>query len=728
MKVFTSLLFGFLVPTIQFCSCVHAATNHSNVVKQCNVTVTVFPGKPAEIINKDVTIPENFSVSYNNPNAALDIKRGKQKNLSVTVFTELGDTIQLIIRTNDTCKLYVTIKVSTSCPFGYLYNSLVKMCTCNDVQNVIKCNSLAFTFEVLVGYCVGSEDTTDSNQSLLVVARCPFTDLRNYIYSTYQSNDSNVSAAFCNQLHRKNALCRECISNHGISVYSDIFQCIECTFTYPLKNLFTYLSIEIIPTSIFFLVILYFHIRITSGPANGFIFFAQMMVTPFEATFLRYLLNWFFFSLDNDDDYVAKGMYQSVIIPYSVWNLDFYRIIGKDICLSQALGPIDVLVLRYISILYPLFLLVLSYIIIELQAMNFRPVLWMLKILCFPCMRWRRVWKAKISILDAFATYVLLSYTKLMYTSFSLISQTEVYGSRAKTIVSRFDPKIDISSSQYTHYVALSIVMMLLFGLFPPILLTFYQFKSCLSCLERLGLRRPGLEQFVLAFQGCYKDGENGTADRRFFAGLYFVFRFLMVLFYTIPSDTRVTLGFKVFACTLFLLVCGTLQPYKKTKYTVFDCLFFALLATIAVIQFYIYTDIQITEELSHDTFLNFFLLYIPLLYITCYVAHWLFVCIKNRESNPYLLLINNDDNELRDTPPIEGREGCCGRPVNINISPRPSITHTEVSIATLSHHDSSDNENPIRGENEVTPLLPKKREMRIISQHAATLSQDDNY
>ena len=691
-------------------SCVNSEAETKILTKNCSsqrFPLQVIPGRLTTLTNVNLT--NNFSVWYNNSNVSLGITRYSEVRSDIMVNAELGELINVTINDRDRCKYSFAVNVSSSCPLGFVYNKTMKMCSCNLIKNFTKCDG--YSYEVLVGYCT----TTENVDNAQILAKCPFTNLYNGIYITVP--DTSNSSLFCSQFNRKHKLCSECIDEYGISMYSDTFRCIHCNGSHR-GQLASYLAIELIPTTVFFLVILYFHIGITSGPANGFIFFAQIIGTPFEATFIKYNLNLFFNPLD--DKYVATYMYEAVTDPYSIWNLDFYRIFGNDICFSKELRAIDILTLRYISAVYPLFLLVLCYVIIELQAMNFRPVLWMLKVVCFPCMRWQRVWKAKISIVDTFAAYVLLSYTKTMYISFYLLSKTEVYeGTRH---VLSFDPSIEAYTGKHMKYVALSILIILLVGLFPVILLTSYQFKYFHTCLERLRLRRPGMEQFVLAFQRCYKDGENGTPDRRFFAGLYFVFRLMLVVIITISEDTTIVLALVMLGSIIFMLACAIAQPYKKAKYNFLDCFFFALLAIISGGQYYMYTDSLISGDQTRGTLALYFLVYIPLIYIMFYVGYWLFLCIKNRESNPYILTLNNNEDDHRNSLNVE-RENFSNRPVNINISPRPSITHTEVSIAELSQDEVSD-ENQMRRGSETTPLL-FRREMKIISQHAATSSQE---
>ena len=693
-------LFVIILPTVILsCECANRCNNDST-------PISVVPGKPT-ILPIATLSSTDISISFDNAITSFEFHKSIKGNVSLSIYSDLDHTIGVTIASNKS-QCNITIKTLPLCPPGFSFDEKRKTCTCLNLMKlypIFKCNHENFTAKVLVDYCVN----LDNNNTL--ATRCPFAGLQSDVYTLLEQVNNR---SFCAGLNRHLSYCHNCIDDHGVSVYSDTFKCIYCKSS-RWSDILWYVAFETIPASIFFLFVLYFHIGVTSGPANGFIFFSQIVTMPFEVTFLRFVTTLAITSLSNFR-YLTRVFVDSVIDPYSIWSLDFYRIVLNDqICLSRGLRAIDVFTLRYLSTLFPLLLLLCAYVIIELQAMNVRPVLWFLSIVCFPCMRWRRVWKAKISILDAFASYFLLSYTKLMYISILLLSRTRVLGSSDSYYVPSVDPSFKYFSKDHVPFFILSVLFILTFGAFPPLLLTFYQHKSCASCLERVHVKRPGLEQFVLAFQQCYKDGTNGSVDRRFFAGLYFVFRVIIIAGYTLQVSSFIVL-YKAVACIIFLFICAISQPYKKAVYTFIDCLFFAILALLSILQFYMYTLLHQEGNVTRNFLAYYFFLYIPLLYMIIYVVCWLLRYFKNRGSNRYLLINNNDDNDKEN----EEREEHRG-PVHIDISPRPSITHTEVSITELSQEDGLDSDN---ANSETDPLL-KKQEMKIFSQHAATLSQE---
>ena len=76
------------------------------------------------------------------------------------------------------------------------------------------------------------------------------------------------------------------------------------------------------------------------------------------------------------------------------------------------------------------------------------------------------------------------------------------------------------------------------------------------------------------AFQGCYKDGTNGTRDCRYFAALYLLVRIAMYVGITaLPASYRG--GFYDLIAIVILLVfvisISKFQPYKSPSYNLID-------------------------------------------------------------------------------------------------------------------------------------------------------------
>ena len=100
---------------------------------------------------------------------------------------------------------------------------------------------------------------------------------------------------------------------------------------------------------------------------------------------------------------------------YGVFNLEFFHYVLPPFCISSRLRPIHIFSLGYISAFYPFLLILLTWFCVELHGRNFRPIVWLWKPFhgCF--VRLRRGWNTKSDLIDVFASFFLLSCSKIMY-------------------------------------------------------------------------------------------------------------------------------------------------------------------------------------------------------------------------------------------------------------------------------------------------------------------------
>ena len=104
---------------------------------------------------------------------------------------------------------------------------------------------------------------------------------------------------------------------------------------------------------------------------------------------------------------------QAIVAMYSIWNLDFFRGLYPDICLD--VSTLTVLALDYAVAIYPLLLTVISYFLIQLHARNVRIVVILWKPFRYIFTLLRRNWDSKTTVIDAYATFYILSFTKILY-------------------------------------------------------------------------------------------------------------------------------------------------------------------------------------------------------------------------------------------------------------------------------------------------------------------------
>ena len=548
----------------------------------------------------------------------------------------------ILLQTSDTRTVYSRLEINLlPCPPGYTQNITESMaCKCRGGQSFagyVFCPQYTNS-SIFVGNCISYSEVKIKGiaSKEVILARCPF-------FAGYQLSGATISLpmnvneldeAFCRKnWSRTGKLCSNCTSNRGISVFSSTYDCIKCTES--VTNWLIYIAVTFLPLTIFFLIIVIFQVGVTSPQANGYIFFSQIITIPLAELLIESAWT-LVLAHDNPNLHSSKHkahiLTDVLLFPYSIWSLDFFRIFFADkVCLHKSLRVIHVLALQYIPAFYPIFLVIISYILIELHARNCRPVVWLWKPFCFLCVRFRRKWEAKTSIIDAFATFILLSYTKILLVSISLLTPTNVLISNGTTVgrILNYDPSVDFFQGDHLPFAILALAILVAFAI-PPLLLLLYPSQTFQRCLNFFKLQSHCLQTFVDAFQGCYKNGADGGPERRYFAGIYFLFRIIIFLIYTVINDLSEQFAFLQGAYLVFILTFVILRPYKKDRYNILDSLIISILAATNLTSAYIYNHLRIYKSLLHGLwYFTYALFHIPTLYMAGFIIYWF--CIHSK-------------------------------------------------------------------------------------------------
>ena len=144
----------------------------------------------------------------------------------------------------------------------------------------------------------------------------------------------------------------------------------------------------------------------------------------------------------------------------------------------------------------------------------------------------RRQWNIQSYIVNALATFIVLSYVKILNTSFEFLLPSHVYNNKGHIVNKAYwyyNGSVDMASKNYLPYLIVAVFMLLTFNALPLILLAIYPFR----CVQRLLDNclpvwcKVALQIYVDTFQGCYRDT---THDYRYFFALYMAVRFLNLL------------------------------------------------------------------------------------------------------------------------------------------------------------------------------------------------------
>ena len=213
---------------------------------------------------------------------------------------------------------------------------------------------------------------------------------------------------------RRGRLCSQCQDMYYTSTYSYDFECMRCTSSV-WRNTLRYIATAYFPLTLFFIVVVLFRISVASPHLNGIVAVCQFLSCPLH---LRGIVQG------------TKHTRMFVIVKilatsYGIWNLDFFRTVIPPICLP--LSTLQTLALDYLVALYPLVLVLVTYALLTAYERGVGVVV----LLCTPfhrcAVRLRKKWKLKHSIIDAFVTFLLLSYVKLLNTSIDFLILMNVY-------------------------------------------------------------------------------------------------------------------------------------------------------------------------------------------------------------------------------------------------------------------------------------------------------------
>ena len=505
--------------------------------------------------------------------------------------------------------LLISVAYGEACP-TWLYPSGDGECLCGaTLGTVVVCNNETQQVGVLDTYCITSNGD-DSNTS--VVGSClAAVDhgerllSRVGYYNKVFGNLSEQEEKTCGYLNRHGRLCGKCIPNHYASAYSYDIKCYPCTSSV-WRSVAEYVCIAYLPLTIFLCVVIVFCINVTSPAMNAPVFCCQILSSP---SLLIFLLR-----------YSRTLHYMKFLSTlYGIWNLDFFRLLIPPMCLP--LDTMQMMALDYLVAVYPLLLLTCVYVLLRAHDRGCRLVVRLWRPFLWCTARLRQQWNVRRSIIDAFATFFLLSYIKLLDVSHVLLTYTNVYNATG-SLVGNFlfyDATVEYMGPEHRPYAVLAILVFVVGVLFPLVLLLLYPMQWFQKCLNRCGLNSPGLQMFMQCFQGYYRDQTDGGRECRYFAAMYPAFRIAAYFIYS-ANLGRTCYVYFIFLCVLVIAAVVFVSPYKQQyeKYNKLDVAM--ILSLVAIFGGFILTttDIdpkQLPPQVGY-TFCYLFAL-VPLVYIT---------------------------------------------------------------------------------------------------------------
>ena len=431
---------------------------------------------------------------------------------------------------------------------------------------------------IQAGICVTQFDSSN----LTVAGLCPYylKHVRKFIGSNYISFPANMFLTeltnfSCGAYNREGRLCAKCIPGYGPAVYAFSLICAECSIN-GVVGWVLYLCLVPFPITVFYFIVIILNICATAPPFTAFVLMCQtycMMELVYVPLKSKLVINF--------KHKLLLYLLQTVRVLCGFWNLDYFRFLVPPFCVSSHLSNMHALSLEYIHVMYPLVLILITFICVELHARNFTLVVVLWKPFHKYVSYLRRHWDPRASIINAFSTFLLLNLSKLVfvagyclwYTKLYIVSPTLWITNQTNFLYN--DPTIYRYSKHHLPYLLCSVIFLVMFFTIPTLLLCLYPtklFRSVVQC--SLSLRwQQGMSAFIDTFQGHYKDGTNNTRDYRAASGIHLVVIFLMILIsygYTSSISERVKAvdyiqPILVAVSLFYALACPCKQKYANT-------------------------------------------------------------------------------------------------------------------------------------------------------------------
>ena len=457
------------------------------------------------------------------------------------------------------------------CPtWMYRKNMQDKECTCGDkLDNAITCFNEKYRVILQKNFCY----ILSKELNTTLIGTCPYSD-----GGLLPINESELRdySHLCHNFYRRGQLCGECNKNYTLPVYSYYLGCVKCEdYSYGWVK---FIAAAFLPLTLFYIMVIVFRISVNSSTLSGFVLVSQILATP---SYVHEV-----YSHNQVNPYYHVSNLSQLIIDagiaiYAIWNLDFFRSFYKPICLYPDLRYQHVLLLDYAVAVYPLLLIFITFICVKLHD-NFAIVVWFWSPFHKCLVRFRKQWNIRSYLVNALATFIVLSYVKILNVSFEFLISSRVYNMEGHIVYKGYwyyDGRVDMTSREYLPYLVLALSMLLIFNVFPLVLLTLYPFKcfqhflNCFPCLRC----KLALQLFMDTFHGCYKDNEH---DYRHFAALYLALRFFNLLLFSILRNRN---GYAPVASLLFmfaLALVAKFQPYKNKRSNTVDIVMLLTLIT----------------------------------------------------------------------------------------------------------------------------------------------------
>ena len=393
------------------------------------------------------------------------------------------------------------------------------------------------------------------NVNILVVGDCSYGPVSNVTrrkYTLLPIDPAQVNSTLCDPYKRKGLFCGECQEGFGPAVYSFDLHCANCSHMSTATAVSLYLLLELVPITVFFFVVLVFRPILLTGPQLGYVMGCQAIVNALQ--YSRYI----YFSLFDNVAWPLFVLGHVGLGLAGIWNLEFFRFVIPAFCVSEDVGEIHVLMLGFFSSLYPLFLVSVTYIFIELN--------------CFPKKIFDSI-SIRNSIIHAFSTFTMLSIFSTLCKAYAILQTSTVMdiSGNVRGSVLQLDPTIKMWSFKHYPYMVTSLSLVFFLVICPGLFLIVYPTRLYRALSQGLSTRKQlALNIFAETINCGFKDGLNGTRDCRLIPGIMIFCAVIFVVLMSVLPHCGFN-GFPPLTIAMIFIVLALCISYTspcKTKVT----------------------------------------------------------------------------------------------------------------------------------------------------------------
>ena len=466
--------------------------------------------------------------------------------------TETESTV--LLYTSNVRRVTVRFKIKiVTCPAGFVIN--IKECVCitaqphNDMG--IICNESNHTATRPQGIWISISGGN------LEAGYCPpgyCSDNLTLSFTKYQT--LNV----CKE-GREGRLCGKCKNGYSVFYHRANFGCGKNSCLCWLGWLFFLLS-EVVPVTLTFVAIMGTGGALSSGPTNGLIFYAQVVL-------LLRLSGEEYFDLQQ----VIITLQDILSLFYGAFNLDFFVHEKLSFCLWKKADYFGILWVNYLIRLYSLVLVGVTIAVLKYSHKLYSAA----KSLGI---RFPSINKSAIHGITAF---LVLTYSKNVTLSLTLLRPGYIYNASRNYSVVFYKGVSMYNDHQFIPLVVVACLSLFFVAVIPTLLLILYPLHykvlSLAGCSESKHVKKltsplEKLKPLFDSFQSTFKD------NLRFFSGLYFLYRFLIAMAFVLNTPSTFYI---VIECILavILIIHSVFQPHKRNLHNIVDSLLFGNLLLI---------------------------------------------------------------------------------------------------------------------------------------------------